>query len=170
MNKTTRTLQACVSIVSFALAATLSGQASAQAKTPLVGVWKLVSAQNTDDKGATNIGSFGPKPNGRMMFTESGYYSSINTHPDLPKFASNNRMKGTPEENQAVVQKSIAAFGKYSVSPDGKVLTLHQEGGTWAVRNGKTETREMKLDGDKMSFLTRATYGGTSELKYERVK
>src|SRR5262249_52921942 len=33
---------------------------------------------------------------------------------DLPKFASNNRDMGTPEENKAVVQGSITYFGTYS--------------------------------------------------------
>jgi hypothetical protein len=32
------------------------------------------------------------------------------------KFASNNRNEGTPEENKAIVQGSIAHFGTYTVN------------------------------------------------------
>src|SRR5207244_7465696 len=33
--------------------------------------------------------------------------------PDVPKFASNSRIAGTPEENKAAVHGGIATFGKY---------------------------------------------------------
>jgi hypothetical protein len=45
-----------------------------------------------------------------------GHFSLVNTRADLPKFASNRRDQGTPEENKAVVQGSIAYFGTYSVN------------------------------------------------------
>jgi hypothetical protein len=79
-------------------------------------------------------------------------------------------MQGTAEEYKAVVHGSIASFGTYSVSADGKVLTLKQEGGTWALRNGKEEKRPLTLSGDDMKYTTAATVGGTSELTYKRVK
>jgi hypothetical protein len=91
-------------------------------------------------------------------------------NPNLPKFASGNRMQGTAEEYKAVVHGSIASFGTYSVSPDGKVLALKQEGGTWALRNGKEEKRPLALSGDEMKYTTAATVGGTSELTYKRVR
>ena len=137
----------------------------------IVGVWSLVSTINTSKDGVVTKGtSFGPNPNGRMFFTSSGHYASVNTNPNLPKFASGNRMKGTAEEYKAVVHGSIASFGTYSVSPDGKVLTLRQEGGTWAVRNGTEEKRALAIAGDEMKYTTQATIGGVSELVYKRVK
>jgi hypothetical protein len=146
-------------------------QKAADAKQQIVGVWKLVSTANTGKDGVVKANpSFGPNPNGRMIFTSSGHYSSVNTNSNLPKFASGNRMQGTAEENKAVVQGSIASFGTYSVSADGKVLTLKQEGGTWAVRNGTEEKRNLTLAGDDMKYTTAATIGGTSELVYKRVK
>jgi hypothetical protein len=48
----------------------------------------------------------------------------------LPKFASNSRVKGTTEENQAVVQGSAAFFGTYTVTSDKEqTVNLHIEGG-----------------------------------------
>jgi hypothetical protein len=137
-------------------------------KNPLVGEWQLVSAKNTDDKGVTKVGSFGPNPLGRIVFTESGHYISVNTHPDLPKFE--NRMKGTPDQYKAVVQGSTASYGTYKLAPDGKSVTVHQDAGTFAIRNGWEEKRDLQIKGDEMRYTTTATYGGKSELVYKRVK
>jgi hypothetical protein len=57
------------------------------------------------------------------------------------------------------------------VSPDGKVLKYKVEGGTWAHWNGTEQTRKLALDGDEMQFtLDAPSVGGTSVLKYKRVK
>jgi hypothetical protein len=155
----------------FAVPGAWAQQKGADAKQQIVGVWKLVSSVNTAKDGKVTKGiSFGPNPDGRFIFTSSGHYTSINVNPNLPKFASGNRMHGTPEEYKAVVQGSIANFGTYSVSADGKTLTLKQEGGTWAVRNGTEEKRPLTLSGDDMKYTTAATVGGTSELSYKRLK
>jgi hypothetical protein len=39
----------------------------------------------------------------------------------LPKFASDNRAKGSVDESQAIVQGSIAYFGGYTASGDKEV-------------------------------------------------
>ncbi len=156
--------------------AVFAGQALAQqkaggAKQQIVGVWALVSSINTAKDGkVTNGISFGPNPAGRIAFTSGGQYVTVNTNPNLPRFKSGNHMQGTAEEYKAVVHGSIASFGTYSVSPDGKVLALKQEGGTWALRNGTEEKRPLTLSGDEMKYTTAATVGGTSELLYKRIK
>ena len=130
-----------------------------------------ISSVNTAKDGTVTKGiSFGPNPAGRIVFTSSGHYVTVNTNPNLPKFASGNRAQGTAEENKAVVKGSIAGFGTYSVSADGKILTMKQEGGTWALRNGVEEKRSFALSGDDLKYTTAATVGGTSELLYKRVK
>ena len=144
---------------------------AAETRQQIVGLWKLVSSVNTAKDGTVTKGiSFGPNPAGRIVFTSSGHYVTVNTNPNLPKFASGNRAQGTAEENKAVVKGSIAGFGTYSVSADGKILTMKQEGGTWALRNGVEEKRSLALSGDDLKYTTAATVGGTSELLYKRVK
>ena len=140
------------------------------AKQQIVGVWRLVSVVNTTDGVVTKGSSFGPNPNGRFIFTSSGHYASVNSNPNLPKFASGNRMQGTPEEYKAVVHGSTASFGTYSVSADGKVLTLKNEGGTWAHWTGTEQKRDLTLAGDDMKYSLDASRGGRSELVYKRVK
>jgi hypothetical protein len=67
----------------------------------------------------------GINPKGLLIFTENGYFSSQIVRSDLPKFASNNRAQGTPEENKAVVQGSSSTFGTYTVNETKK--NLHAE-------------------------------------------
>jgi hypothetical protein len=139
-----------------------------QGKNALVGTWQLVSAVNTDDKGVTKVGSFGPTPLGRIVFTEGGHYVSVNTAPDLPRYE--NRMKASAAEYEGTVKKSTAAFGTYQLAPDGKSVTMQQEAGTFAIRNGKQEKRELMIQGDEMRYWTNATYGGRSELVFKRLR
>jgi hypothetical protein len=152
-----------------ALAALIGGGgAAAQDRAGLAGVWKLVSATNTTPEGKAQMGSFGPTPNGQLILTESGQFSSVNTHSDLPRYE--NRMKGSPEQYKGVVHGSTASFGTWTVSPDRKTITMRQEGGTFAIRNGTEEAREFRLNGDELRWKTKATYGGVSELVYQRVR
>jgi hypothetical protein len=149
----------------------LAQQKAAEVKKNIVGVWKLVSDVNTGPDGVVRKGAaFGPTPKGTFIFTRSGNYASVNTRPDIPKFAGGNRMKGTAEENQAVVQGTIAHFGTYSVSPDGKALLLKVQGGTWPGWVGTEQRRDLTLVGDDLKYSVVASIGGTSELVYKRVK
>jgi hypothetical protein len=94
----------------------------------------------------------------------------VGTRPDLPKFASNNRMQGTAEENKAIVQGSIAYFGTYSVVD--KVIIQKVEGGTWPSWIGTDQKRPIiSFMGDDMKMANPATtLGGTSEGTYKRMK
>lgn len=155
----------------FLLATSAWAQQKANsAQKQIVGVWKLVSAVNTGTDGVPKTGSFGPNPSGRVIFTASGHYASVNTHPDLPKFASGNRAQGTAEENRAIVHGSNSSFGTYSVSPDGKFLTLKIEGGTWPHWNGTEQKRDLTIAGDDMSYTLASSRGGRSTLTWKRLK
>jgi hypothetical protein len=70
--------------------------------------------KETLEKEGKKTDLFGPNPQGQITFDPNGRISMIITRSDLPKFASNNRHAGTPEENKAVVEGSIAYFGTYS--------------------------------------------------------
>jgi lipocalin-like protein len=78
----------------------------------LLGTWTLVSITIEQDGKKTDL--FGPNPQGQETRAANGHVSVIITRSDLPQFASNNRAAGTPEENTAVVQGSIAYFGMSS--------------------------------------------------------
>jgi hypothetical protein len=105
-----------------------------------------------------------------LIFTANGYYTSVNSRPDIPKFASGSRMTGTPDENKAVVQGSIGTFGTYAVDASGKQLTYKVQGGTWPGWTGTEQKRQIMLAGDDLTMTLTASYGGTSELVYKRLK
>jgi len=104
---------------------TVVPSAGAQTLKDMVGTWILVSDTNTAPDGDT-VQPFGRTPQGIAMFDSN--FAIVNARSDLPKFASGNRMRGTAEENKAIVQGSLALLGTYSVA-DG-VITQHIEGGT----------------------------------------
>jgi Lipocalin-like domain len=106
------------------------------------------------------------------MFDPNGHFSEIITSSDDSKFASNNRQAGTPEENKAVVQRSIAFFGTYSVSEEDHTLNFHVEGGTFPNWNGTDRKRAIKLSGDELrsSATTPSVDSGTAYTVWKRMK
>lgn len=146
-------------------------QKTENTKKQIVGIWKLLGDVNTGKDGVAKPGAgFGTNPNGRMFFTSDGHYFNLNTRSDLPKFASGNRMQGTADENKAIVQGINGQFGTYTVSPDGKGLTLKVEGSTWPGWVGTEQKRTITITGDEMKQTLSASFGGTSELTYKRIK
>jgi hypothetical protein len=145
------------------------GDAVAQTAKDLVGTWKMVTNINIAPDGRRSE-SFGPAPNSILTFDANGRFVFVGTRPDLPKFASNNRMQGTAEENKAIVQGSIAYFGTYSVVD--KVLIQKVEGSTWPSWIGTDQKRPIiSFMGDDMKMANPVTtLGGTSEGTYKRVK
>jgi hypothetical protein len=143
--------------------------ANAQAlKQQLVGSWTFVSSTSKLPDGSS---AWGTNPKGLLIFTENGYFSSQIVRSDLPKFASKNRAQGTPEENKAVVQGSIATFGTYKVDEAKKAYTLKFEGSTFPNRVGTEETRPFSIAGDELKITNPSTsVGGSSEIVYKRAK
>jgi hypothetical protein len=78
----------------------------------------------TDEQDGKKTDLFGPNPQGQETRAANGHVSVIIARSDLPKFVSNNRPAGTPEENKAVVQGSIAYFGMSSVNETDIVYCL----------------------------------------------
>jgi hypothetical protein len=105
-----------------------------------------------------------------MMFAPSGHFSYNWVHPDRPKFASNNRMAGSQEENQAAVHGNLSAFGTYTIGPDG-ALSLQIVGSSYPNWNGTTQNRTVEISGDQMKFTSPSTsVGGRSVLMLTRAQ
>lgn len=134
------------------------------------GSWTLVSIYNELD--AKKIDVFGTNPRGSMILTSDGRFSIIIMRASLPKFASKNRIKGTTEDNQAVVQGSVAYFGNYKVANEKeKAVSLHIEGCTFPNWDGEDQMRVMTIIGDEMQLTNpTAGVGGKNYLIWKRVK
>ena len=82
-----------------------------------------------------------------MIMTPNGRFSVILIRESLPKFASNNRMKGTAEENQAVVQGSLVYYGTYAVVDEKSTQGIcHVEGSTFPNWDGEVSYQSGFLD------------------------
>jgi hypothetical protein len=80
-------------------------------------------------------------------------------------------MEGTPEENKAVVQGSIAHFGKYTVDEANKTITFHIEASTFPNWNGTEQKRPFTVTGEELKWRTIASTGGaTAEVVLKRAK
>ncbi len=148
-----------------------AGDAVAQQKSlkdQLVGTWTFVSSTTKLPDGST---AWGTNPKGLLIFTANGYFASQIVRSDLPKFASKIRAQGTPEENKAVVQGSIATFGTYTVDETKKTYTLKYDGSSFPNRTGIEQARPFTIAGDELKVSNPATsVGGTSEIVYKRAK
>ena len=136
-------------------------------KEQIVGAWRQVSIYN--EEGGVKKQFYSDKPVGLTVFDRSGYYISYLSRPDLPKFAANNRQKGTDAEYRAIMQGMIAGFGTYTV--DGDTVTIKWIASSYPDRAGTTEKRTYKIAGDELTSVNpTASSGGTSYSKLVRVK
>jgi hypothetical protein len=152
--------------------ALLSSEAVAQQKTlkeQVVGTWTYSSVDIVRPDGS-RVPLFGPNPQGRAIFDGNGRYVLMTSRSGLPKFASNDRNKGTPEENEAVVQGSISHFGRYTVNEADKTITFHIETSTFPNWNGVEQKRPFTVTGDELKWTTAASSGGSAEVVLKRAK
>ena len=138
-------------------------------KDQLVGTWTYVSVDTVNPDGS-RVPIYGPNPKGLGVFDSNGRYIFLNGRSGLPKFASNNRMEGTPEEYKAVVQGMNAHFGRYTINETDKTITFHIETSTFPNWNGIEQKRPFTLTGDELKWTTAASGGGTAEVVLMRAK
>jgi hypothetical protein len=115
---------------------------------------------------------FGDNPRGQMILTPDGRYNLVITRQKMAPIASNSRTKATDAEYKAIVDGSIAHYGKYSVDDGGKALTFHVEVSTFPNWDGKPQKRMLTVKGDTLTYVvaTPSTGGAPSEVSWKRVK
>jgi len=135
------------------------GNASAQRAKEIEGAWVLVSSINEMDGRKTD--QFGPHPNGMLIFGADGHFMLTIIGAGLPRFASNNRANGTPEENKEVVSRSIAMMGSYIVNADANTLTFRTENATFPNWDGTEQKRSIvTLNTEELKYITASASGG----------
>jgi hypothetical protein len=136
-------------------------------KEQIVGAWRTVSIYN--EQGGVKQNLYGDQPVGLTIFDRSGYVIQYLSKADVPKFAANNRLKGTDQEYRAVMQSIITGFGTYTV--DGDTVNIKWVASSYPNRAGSTEKRTYKVKGDQMTVVNpTAASGGTSYQTFERAK
>ena len=152
----------------------LAGTVVAQKKTlteQLVGTWLVATVDNIRPDGS-RFQSLGPNPKGIMMFDANGWFSFQLAQPGRPKFASDNRLQGTAEENKATVQGSLSYYGMYSVDEADRVLHLYIESSSYPNFDGIDNKRIIKsLSEDEFTWYAPAgSIGTTGEVVWKRAR
>ena len=157
----------CVGIALTAAGAMAQGMSKID-KTKLVGTWTVVSVTNTSADGkVTQV--FGPN-DGLLVFERNGKFVQVEARSAIPNFASNNRNTGSPDENKAVVQGSLAYFGTYTVGADG-TLIQRVERSSYSNLNGTDRKITItSLTADELKWRIVPTIGGIAEATWKRVK
>jgi len=139
---------------------------------PLPSCWIEIDACSVDTvrPDGSREQMYGPNPKGLVIFDSTGHYALVNARADLAKFASNNRTQGTAEENKAVVQGSIAHFGRYTVNEADRTITFYIEGSTFPNWSGIEQKRPFTASGDELKWTTPASGGGLGEVVLKRAK
>jgi hypothetical protein len=176
MKASIRKLVAILSVVTaFAVVMPLAAsdaraqQKAANTAEQLIGHWTLVSVKTERDGKTTE--PFGPNPKGLFIFDRSGRYVVLQFRADLPKFTSNSRDKGTPEENKAVVHGSSVHFGTYTVNDKEGSYSLRIEAATFPNWVGVDQKRFFSISEDELKITNPiGSTGGISTLILKRAK
>jgi len=146
----------------------LAQQKTGTLKQQILGTWSLVSQYVEQD--GKKIERFGSNPKGILIYERNGRIASILLRPDLPKFASNNAMTGTADENKAVAQGSTAFYGTWSVDEKKRTIKTHIDGSTFPNWDGQDQERPVTISGDELKACVAAQIGGTACTVWKRVK
>jgi hypothetical protein len=151
-------------VVSAALVlAYLQGSAVSQQnslKDQLVGTWTLISFELVRPDGSKGY-LFGTNPKGVNTFDANGHFTLIFMRPDLPKLASGDQTKVTPEEAQAISVGAISYFGTYTVNDTDKMLSLQVDGTTLVNLHGIGQKRIItSIDEDELKLRNPTAVGG----------
>jgi hypothetical protein len=136
-------------------------------ETPIVGTWLLVKISAVRPDGTKEV-PYG-KGEGIMMFDATGRYSTQFCSLGRAKFASNNRVKGTPEEYRATAEGCNTHWGRYSVT-DSRTLTLSIENASFPNWIGIQQRRSLDIVGDQLTYTTPGSAGGMAVAIWERAK
>jgi Lipocalin-like domain len=163
-------LQTLPAAALVALALCLAAPPSFSQTAPdVVGSWSLVSLTAT--RSGSEVEVLGPHPHGQLIFGGDSRYVLVGLRADLPKFASDNRLTGTAEENQRIVQGNFAHFGTYTVDRAGQVIVFHIQNSTFPNWDGDVQRRPFTLDGDRLTYITPGSFGyGASKVVRQRMK
>jgi hypothetical protein len=136
----------------------------------VVGAWSPVS-QYVEQSGQ-RLEPFGPNPKGIVIYQADGHFVLYLQKPDLPKFASNNRLAGSADENKAIVQGTITYFGHYSIDENSARMQIHYDGSTFPNWDGEDQVRLVEVSGDQLEITSpvSAVGGGTVHLVLRRMK
>ncbi|WP_225578436.1 lipocalin-like domain-containing protein [Rhodanobacter sp. 7MK24] len=127
--------------------------------TALEGTWTLAFADVRHPDG-TRGHDYGDSPKGVFQVDHNGHYAMFIFDSARPRFAANDRSKGTPEEFRAAIMGTSSHFGTVAIDPATHTLTFHVVGSTYPNSEGTTQVRHYTMDGDVLSYQVAARPNG----------
>lgn len=82
---------------------------------------------------------------------------------DLPKFASRNRMAGTPQEYEAISHGVVAYFGTYNVDETNGILTLHIDRSSFPNWEGTDQQRKFEFVSEELKYTAASSTANPAE-------
>jgi hypothetical protein len=129
-------------------------------KEQLVGAWIVVQCEVVQTDGSKAPLEFGSNPLGQFIFTANGRFA-FQVAAEIPKIASGDDKKTTPEEERAVAHGSVAYFGSYTATDVDKTIHLHIERSSFPNLNGTDGRRIVTaVSADEMNWTNPARFGG----------
>jgi hypothetical protein len=139
-------------------------------KEQLVGTWIYVSSTGKRDDGSSVDR---PDARGAVTYTDDGRFHFITVRTTVPKYASNDPARPSPEEAMAVASGVVAYTGTYTVDESSKTAHLNIE--TSSVPNlvGAPNQRRIvtSITEEELQLTNPRTPAGvTLELVFKRAK
>lgn len=133
----------------------------------LAGTWSLVAADVLRPDG-TRARDYGAAPKGLLLIDAQGRYSLQIFKAERSRFASGDKLSGTPAEFEAAVLGSSTHFGTISIDPADSTLTFHIENASFPNWEGAAQKRSYKLEGDELSYRVPARPDGNTPISIWR--
>jgi hypothetical protein len=125
---------------------------SASAADELVGTYKLISStRKILDTGEVED-TYGKKPKGSIMYGKDGRFLALITFEERPKPESIDKM--TDQQRSELFRTMLAYGGTFTF--DGNKVEHHIDISWNEVWTGTTVIRDIKKEGDKLVYTTRA--------------
>jgi hypothetical protein len=134
----------------------------------LVGTWTNASLDARTDDGQP-FDAFGGNTRGILFFAATRHFAVILIGDFRTKFASGNRLRGTPPEYEGMARGTNAYYGTYTVDEARATIVLHVEGSAFANWDATDQMRTFILRGDELTLASPATAaGGTAIVAWRR--
>ncbi len=141
------------------LAASMLATGHAKAAHPLAGSWTLVAAEVIRPTGARER-DYGENPKGFLIVDDEGRYSLQIFRSDRPRFAANDKSKGSAEEFRLSVMGASTHYGTLTVDTEGKALQFSIDGAVYPNWENTQQRRGYTLEGDVLTYRVPARPDG----------
>jgi len=122
--------------------------------------YKLLVVDNIAKDGS-RIHLYGPDPQGLLMFDNGGRYMMEIYNNARPKFAANDKSKGTDQENREAIQGSNAHFGQYEIDDSLHIITFLIKNASYPNWEGTARKSPYMIHGDTLKYVVQSPTTGT---------